>query len=681
MKAHPLYTHQRQVHLDFHTSPHIPDVGSEFNAEEFASTLESAHVNSVTIFAKCHHGQCYYPTKTGVQHPALKGRDLPGEMIEALHRRGIRAPIYTTVGWEEDVAAHHPEWRQMRDDGTFARCGNADPSQPPHPGGWYFNNFIHPDYQDYIEAHVREILSRYEVDGLFFDILLFDGRSCWSEASVRFREKHGLLGHDAATQSRFECLAQAAFARRFTRLIRGIQPSGTIFYNSTNPIYIDSRTGVRSRHAFQTHWELESLPSGFWGYQHFPRLARSFGGWGKPWLGMTGRFQKMWGDFGGLKPEAALEYECFRSQALGGANSIGDQLPPRGRLDAGAYRLIGEVYKQCEAAELFYRGSRGLFDVGIVTPNRIGGDAASCDKSLEGAVQMCEEAHYDAAVIDDASPLDGYRILILPDVVELTPRFKRSLHAYLNRGGAVLFSGTSGFDEQGRCELSGVPLQRDGEVDLYPSYWRTREFFSRKLSLSDRVIYSQGQNVTAGRGVEVLVDRVLPYFRRTDLTFSSHFQTPPQARPDKYAAVLGGKNFCYFADPIFREYRQSGNIAVRDGWKVAMRRLIGVARFGEGLPTTILSVPRRRHDDLLLTLLHYIPTRKALDVDMIEERSSFAGESLRVSNPTKVIDFETGETLPVQVDGTLLLPAKKGRLLLYAPHYFSKRLRSSRRVL
>src|SRR4028119_1898932 len=88
----PLQTHQRQIHLDFHTSPYIPDVGSEFNANEFAQTLKKAHDNSVTTLAKCHHGMCYFPTKTGTQHPALNGRDMLGEQIEALHRAGIRAP-------------------------------------------------------------------------------------------------------------------------------------------------------------------------------------------------------------------------------------------------------------------------------------------------------------------------------------------------------------------------------------------------------------------------------------------------------------------------------------------------------------------------------------------------------------------------------------------------------------
>ncbi|MDD5707466.1 MAG: hypothetical protein PHR35_16200, partial [Kiritimatiellae bacterium] len=52
----------RQIHLDFHTSEHIPDVGAEFDADTFGNTLDEARVNWVTLFATCHHGWSYYPT-------------------------------------------------------------------------------------------------------------------------------------------------------------------------------------------------------------------------------------------------------------------------------------------------------------------------------------------------------------------------------------------------------------------------------------------------------------------------------------------------------------------------------------------------------------------------------------------------------------------------------------------
>jgi putative glycosyl hydrolase-like family 6 (GHL6) protein len=631
---------QRQVNLDFHTSPLIPDVGTEFDAREFARTLQRAHVNSVTIFAKCHHGMCYYPTKTGTPHPALNGRDLLGEQIEALHRVGIRCPIYTTIAWEEDVAYRHPEWRQVRVDGTFARSGTVS-------FAWWFNNWLHPDYQDYIEAHVRELLDRYDVDGLFFDIVFFDSQSCWSDVSRKFRVKHALLDEEPATQARFQDLAQTQFTRRFARLVRGVRPQASFFFNGTNALFADSRLGSRTRPDTATHYEIESLPTGLWGYHHFPRQARHFAHWGKPWIGVTGRFQKSWGDFGGIKPQAALEYECFRSQALGGGNSVGDQLPPRGTLDPAAYELIGAVYAQCAAAEPFYAGSTALPQVGIIVPDD--------DKSTEGAVLMCEETHYDCAMLDDASDLTGFDLVMLPDTVTITPKLTQKLRAYYRGGGKLLASH--------RALPGFLPVRVVGETEKFPTYWRT--------GLSDRVFYEPGLNIVPGTGVSVLVKRVLPYFQRTDEHFSSHAQTPPIAHTDRYPAVVAGKNFVYFADPIFREYRQSGNLAARDEWRRAIERLIGAPPFGAGLPTTVLVYPCRRGRNLLLTLLHYAPVRKALEIDVCEERLSFAGEHLNLPPTARTVRvFDTGESLPANSAGSFMLPLSKGRLLLEVPNFF-----------
>lgn len=672
MKA-PLPFPLRQVHLDFHTSPHIPDVGAEFDAREFAATFKRARVNSVTIFAKCHHGMCYYPAKVGSPHPAIGNRDLLGEMIDALRREGIRHPIYTTVAWEENIADLRPDWRQMRADGTFAQCGNADPSKPRQPGGWRFNDWLNPEYQDYLEAHTRELFDRYgKLDGLFYDIVFFDHLAHHSDACRAYRAKHGFAAEDGATFKRFEAHAQAAFAARFSRLIRGLSPKTSVFYNTPFDVFVDG-TGGRQRIASCSHVEIESLPSGFWGYHHFPRLARGAGRWGKPWVGMTGRFQKMWGDFGGIKPQAALEYECFRSQALGGGNSVGDQLPPRGALDLAAYDLIGAVYAQCEAAEPFYAGGVELPHVGVLSANHPAKNLAETGKSDEGAIQMCEESHYEVTLLDDQSDLRPYALLILPDDTVVTPKLREKLKAYHAKGGKLVVSHLAGRDAEGRWALDFLPLQFAGAVEKYPTFWRARKDFWPELSASDRVFYSQGLNVKTGRGVEVLVDRVLPYFKRTDHTFSSHFQTPPVAKADRHPAVVAGKGFVYFADPIFREYRQVGNLAARDVWRRVVRDLIGPAPFGDGLPTTVLCSARRRGRDLIVSLLHYVPVRKALELDVCEERMGFAGETLRLpARAREARVFGSGEKLARVADGSgFALPSAKGRLLIEVPDYFA----------
>jgi hypothetical protein len=60
-------TAHRQIHLDFHTSAGVT-VGDQFNTTEFFDTLEAAKVNSIAVFAKCHHGYSYFDTKVGTLH-------------------------------------------------------------------------------------------------------------------------------------------------------------------------------------------------------------------------------------------------------------------------------------------------------------------------------------------------------------------------------------------------------------------------------------------------------------------------------------------------------------------------------------------------------------------------------------------------------------------------------------
>ena len=120
----PIDLRYRQVHLDFHTSQHIAGVGKEFDPALFAATLARAHVNSVTCFARCHHGYIYYDTRAFPErkHPQLT-RNLLREQIDACHARDIRVPIYVTVQWDKFTVDTQPGWRQVsRRKGT--RQGN-----------------------------------------------------------------------------------------------------------------------------------------------------------------------------------------------------------------------------------------------------------------------------------------------------------------------------------------------------------------------------------------------------------------------------------------------------------------------------------------------------------------------------------------------------------------------------
>lgn len=665
-------TRTRQVHLDFHTSAAIDGVAADFDPETFAATVADAGINSITIFARCHHGLFYYPTKVGEMHPGLHGRDLLGEQIEALHRRGIRCPVYTTMAWDEWTADKHPEWSQLTADGAIAKVRNKREDGVIDPGGWRYVNWLEPDYLDFIEAHVAELLANYDVDGLFYDILSYAPGCCWSDVSQRFRERHGLRDRSHASYVKFRVLAQNEISARLTAFARDRAPQVSIFYNTGSFCYVDGRYTIRGRAAQQTHYEVESLPTGHWGYYHFPKLARQIAHLGKPWLGQTGRFQKSWGDFGGIKPVPALEFECFRAQALGGMVEVGDQMHPTGRLDRGAYALIKQVYTQIEAAEPFYQHSHACPQIGVLLAGVPGMDEKMTARSESGAVMLCEEAHYDCAVIDDASDFSAFALVVLPDTTPVTAALGAKLRAYYAAGGKLLLSGTAGYDEAGNWALDFLPLQRGGGAGEQPVYWRIDPSFAPDWADLDRVIYRRGPAITAHGDARVVVRHQDQYFERTDVRFCSHFQSPPLPGDPVGPAVVLADRWACLADPVFRDYRESGTLVIAEVWRRLLEALIGPPMAGGRLPGTVLSVPRRRDDDLLLTLLHYVPVRKALNIDVIAERMGFAGEVLTFDRPVReVLDAETGQPLPESAGGGFELHGR-GRLLLRVSGFFQE---------
>ena len=666
----------RQVHLDFHTSPLIPDLLAEFDAERWADTLARAHVDSVTVFAKGHHGQTYFPTALETEHPGLGGRDLLGEQIAALHARGIRAPIYTTVGWEERLADLHPEWRQRDADGVPVQMPTRGPGDPLDPDLWRFLCYHNPDYQDHLEKHLREVCERYGPDGLWLDIVFYGPGACFCDACRRTRQRHGWEPDTEATRWRLQEHTKGLFAERFTDLIKGLVPQATVFYNSDHRLSSDPCWGLRPMDCHVTHWEVESLPNGHWGYAHFPRVARHVATLGKPWLGMTGRFQRMWGDFGGLKPQAALEYECFRAQALGGGCSVGDQLPPRGRLDPAAYDLIGAVYRQVEAAEPFYAGAVPLARVGVVLAGHPDRDGHTSMLAEEGAATMLDEMHEGFWFVDPEADLSSFDLVVLPDHVVVGDALAEVLAAFHAAGGAVLASYRAGFDVDGRWRLPWMPVEVGDDVGGDAAYWRADEAFWPSASSSDHVVYEPGAVVTSDGAARVLARRVAPYFERTPDHFMSHFQAPPVADASG-PAVVAGERWAYLADPVFSGYRRHGAPFYCGLVARLVRRLVGPPPVGEGLPVTVRTVAARRGDDLAVTLLHYVPSRKAVEGDTVDEPLQLGGETLVVRGVAPGVGARVfgGDAL-VEVeapDGARgwALPLAKGRLLVELPGFFS----------
>lgn len=614
----------RQIHLDCHTSAEIPDLAIEFDPAEFVATLREAHVNSVTCFAKCHHGFSYYPTKIGVPHPALR-RDLLGEQLEACHRAGIRVPAYITVVWDEQAAATHQEWLQVDRDGR-------EVGRPPlGTAGWRWL-CMNTAYVDYVAAQTEEVLTNYDVDGIFFDIVKQTSPGCLcSNCRSQLNARGGDLADEQALRAQ-SLQTERRFMHRMTSLVHHIRPGVGVFYNSRLRVTSDAPHGVRPELPYYTHVEIESLPSGAWGYNHFPLFARYFQPFGKDLLGMTARFHKGWADFGGLKNQASLEYECFAMLASGAKCSIGDQLHPRGRLERAAYERIGLVYQSVAAKEPWCQGAESIAEIGVVlAQGQPGVGAADARDTDEGVMRLLLQAGRTFHFLDAESEFSDYSLVLLPDCIRAGPALAAKLRRYLGGGGKLVLSGASGLDPAGTAfAVRELGLRSAGPSPWSVAYMRVDAStpLASGVEPMDHVVYERGWSVAAEAGTEVLALTVPPYFNRDHRHFMSHAQTPPVAGPgdapppDSLPAVTRRGSAIYVSFPLCRAYHRHGSRVYRTIMANAIDALLPNRLIETSLPSSAQATVLRQEGAggrLVAHLLYYAAERRTPQIDIIED--------------------------------------------------------------
>lgn len=636
----------RQIHLDFHTSEHIPGIGSAFDPEDFVATLKAAHVNSITIFAKCHHGWSYYPTKVGAPHPNLARPDLMGDMVKALSAADIEAPIYISVQWDERNARIHPEWRVRS-----ATKNRFDPDQLT--AGWHTLCLNHEAYRAELLEQAREVARNYETPGIFFDIVLTPDCVC-AECLASMAE-HGLdpqnpadrLKNDEAVNERFRVETSAALNAEF--------PGLRVFYNCGHI----HKQGPQ-RFSTYTHLELESLPTGGWGYDHFPSSARYAATLGFDMVAHTGKFHTSWGEFGGFKHPDALEFEAAQMVALGVKCLVGDQLHPNGSINPDTYASIAPAYARIEKLEPYLEGARQVSDVAILTAEYFHPAGARNNLSDDGAAQMLQELQLPFDVIDPSTPFENYKLIILPDEIPVDTGLAAQLKAYTDQGGTLILSGTSGIGPDGSFAVD-AGVRSAGPVGFDPSYVRATAGLDAGLTKSPFVMYGVGQAISA-EGAEVLAEIGPSYFNRSYQHFSSHQHAPD----DPAAAALGAAvtvkgGIGYIAYPIFKMYHAMGQPLYKYLVRGLIDRLLPSRAIVTDLPssgraTLTQQAAQKRH---VLHLLYGAPQIRGKGVpngeggtrvmEMIEDIPTLGPVTASVRlprTPARVYDALTGEDVP-----------------------------------
>lgn len=539
----------RQVHLDFHTSGVIDRIGEDFRKEEFQNALKEGHVDSITVFSKCHHGYAYHPTKVHEMHPGLNF-DLLKAQLEACMEIGVKAPVYISAGLDEKEAVRHPEWlsRQIDETTTWVNGFNTEP-------GYHLMCF-NTGYLNLLLEQIREVMENYRPEGIFLDISAVHPCYC-----AKCRQEILSRGQDPRNLEAVMVQAERVYTnygKKVRHLIHSYNPECTIFHNAGH-----ITRGRRDIAAYNTHLELESLPTGGWGYDHFPMSASYVCNLEKEYLGMTGKFHSTWGEFGGFKHPNALRYETALSIAFGAKCSIGDQLHPSGKMNPDTYRLIGTAYAEIEEKEPWCKGAVNIADIGI-----LGDQAINCRVSAHeeqcypdmGANRIMLEGKYLYQFIDLECDFNDYKVLILPDTILISPSLMERLSAYLQQGGKILATGRSGLNEEMTEFALDFGVKYIGTDNYKPNYIVPE--FAFQTGQTPHIMYETSYDVQITDG-KCLARNKAPYFNRDVYRFCSHQHTP-DGTEEGYDAIVIKENTAYIGWDIFTDYAKMGSLHLKE---------------------------------------------------------------------------------------------------------------------
>jgi hypothetical protein len=442
-----------------------------------------------------------------------------------------------------------------------------------------------------------------------------------NQASLKAMREKGLDAGDISVRRKFYEEVITDFKADLTSFIRKHDKDCTIFYNGGH-IGPDIRKSIHS----YSHLELESLPSGGWGYLHFPLTSRYARTLGPDVLGMTGKFHTSWGDFHSLKNKAALEFECFSMLALNAKCSVGDQLHPRGKLDSATYDLIGSVYKQVAEKEAWCENAKAVNDIAVFSAEEFldpdSPNYTRVPQQMMGVVRMLQEGQHQFDVIDSQADFENYKLLILPDQIPVKDALKSKLETFTKNGGALIASFKSGLSPDGSkfaSPLFGVNLK--GEAPFSPDFLPLDGTgIGKGLPETELVMYMKGMEVELN-GAESLVDANVPYFNRTWEHFSSHRHTPSEGKKG-YPAVTQHGNVVYFMHPIFTQYASSApmwckKIFPECSGKAFPNPVLKMENAPSSLVATVNFQPDKNR--YVVHFLYYVPERRGSSFDVIED--------------------------------------------------------------
>ena len=462
-----------------------------FDVKWWIDYFQRCHVDGITINAGGF--VAYYPTKIPLHTRSrfLGERDLFGEIVTAARQAHLHVLARFDPSYQrEDFYEAHPDWFSVDQEGKPNLL-----TWPPEPReNLYMICANSPFFWEYMPKIFDEILSRYDVDGIFGNAWDgYDGICYCRYCRERFKKDTGLELPGA--EDRADPTYRAWVTWHYRRLADVWQFwSETVKRLKAGAIFIPNQTSIAGMHGLvergQEVLQVENQGRGpgtpLWQIGMTAKLLRALGHGELPYWVTIGYYLPGWRHI--AKPEA--EQQVWLADAVASGARPWLHVVGAAQEDRRGFKAFEDFYDFHRRNQQYFQHLSSRAEVGLVysqptidfykvpaadTPL---GSPPNVTESLRGAYQALLETGtpFDMVLAENLKKpkLDRYRVLVLANTAMLGDESLRALEEFVQSGGGLVATfETSRYDETGKrrtdfglADLFGV--RAAGETVLGP---------------------------------------------------------------------------------------------------------------------------------------------------------------------------------------------------------------------
>ncbi len=544
--------------IDNHISEDDPSAMTKFDPAQYVAMVKKAGIEAAMVYATCHNGNCYYPTKVGHMHANLKGRDIFGEVVDRLRAEGIVPVAYYTSIYHNHSAKTHPAWRVTHVNGN------------QHGGRYWWSCPNNAEYRAFTIAQILEVIA-YDVDGIFNDMTFWPGICVCPSCRTKYMAQTGReiprkidwRNPEWVTFQRFREECMAGFTQDITAAIKAAKDM-TVTHQTSTIMH-----GWTQGYTLGIAAACDYTSGDFYGgkYQHIlgskvlAAATRNL-----PYEFMTSRCVNL-RDHTSMKSEAELTAEAATTLANAGAYFFIDAINPDGTLESEVYDRLGNVSRKLApftaavkqhrpvivADKAFYYSSAAYVDESassdIMTPS--GGKPAV--EEMSGASIVLTRAHMPFRAVTSATEdYSGLKTIIMNNILYTTPKENARLRQFVADGGTLIATGLTSLYQPdgtttgdfGLADVFGV-----SSANAKAKRFHYLSFLDRHLLVSSHASAPLVKATTA----KLLARIVEPVFDPDAEQYASIHSNPPGVETEYAGLTVNtyGKGKCvYLSSPV-----------------------------------------------------------------------------------------------------------------------------------